>query len=88
MPFSRLVEQIMTTEPYNSARRAFLVADNGSSHRGQVSIDRMATAWPTANLVHLPIHASWLNQIEISFSIIQPKVLAPNDSHPALAAAA
>jgi transposase len=59
----------------------FFIADNGSSHRGQASIDRMAKAWPTAKLVHLPIHASWLNQIEIYFSIIQRKVLAPNDFH-------
>ncbi len=81
VPFSRLVEQIMTTEPYASARRVFFVADNGSSHRGQASIDRMAKAWPTAKLVHLPIHASWLNQIEIYFSIIQRKILAPSDFH-------
>ena len=26
-----------------------------------------------------PVHASWLNQIEIFFSIIQRKVLDPND---------
>jgi hypothetical protein len=30
-------------------------------------------------LVHTPIHASWLNQVEIYFSIIQRKVLTPND---------
>lgn len=29
--------------------------------------------------VHGPIHASWLNQIEIYFSIVQRKVLIPND---------
>jgi hypothetical protein len=81
VPFSRLVEQVMTTQPYACARRVFFIADNGSSHRGQASIDRMAKAWPTAKLVHLPIHASWLNQIEIYFSIIQRKVLAPNDLH-------
>lgn len=77
--FERLVAQIMDTEPYASARRVFFVVDNGSSHRGQASIDRTAKAWPTARLVHLPIHSSWLNQIEIYFSILQRKVLAPND---------
>lgn len=81
VPFSRLVEQVMTSQPYASARRVFFIADNGSSHRGQASVDRMAKAWPTAKLVHLPIHASWLNQIEIYFSIIQRKVLTPNDFH-------
>lgn len=78
-PFARLVEQVMTQEPYASARRVFWVVDNGSSHRGQASIDRMATTCPTATLVHLPVHASWLNQIEIYFSIVQRKVVTPND---------
>ena len=67
----------MTQEPYASARRVFWVVDNGSSHAGQVSIERMHQAWPTAQLVHLPIHASWLNQIEIYFSIVQRKVVKP-----------
>lgn len=79
-PFGRLVEQVMTTQPYASARRVFWIVDNGSSHRGQASVDRAAKAWPNLTLVHLPIHASWLNQIEIYFSIIQRKVLNPNDS--------
>jgi hypothetical protein len=77
--FSALVAQVMTSEPYASAKRVFWVVDNGSSHRGQASIDRMAAAWPTAQLVHLPVHASWLDQIEIYFSILQRKVLTPND---------
>lgn len=78
-PFSRLVEQVMNTEPYASAQRVFWVVDNGSSHRGQSSVARMTTAWPAAQLVHLPVHASWLDQIEIYFSILQRKVLTPND---------
>jgi ferredoxin-NADP reductase len=78
-PFAALVEQVMTTEPYASARRVFWVVDNGSSHAGTASIQRMAAAWPTATLVHLPVHASWLNQIEIVFSILQRKVIAPAD---------
>jgi transposase len=76
-PFGDLVEQVMTQEPYASARRVFWVVDNGSSHNGQASIDRMRKAWPTATLIHLPIHASWLNQIEIYFSIVQRKVIKP-----------
>ena len=78
-PFGRLVEQVMTVEPYASARRVFWVVDNGSSHRGQASIDRLEGAWPNLRLIHLPVHASWLNQIEIVFSIIQRKVVTPND---------
>ena len=78
-PFGRLVEQVMTQEPYASAHRVFWIVDNGSSHRGKAAIQRLETAWPTLKLVHLPVHASWLNQIEIYFSIVQRKVLTPND---------
>jgi hypothetical protein len=77
-PFELLVEDVMSKEPYCSARRVFWIVDNGSSHRGQSSIERLETKWPNAILVHLPIHASWLNQIEIYFSIVQRKVLTPN----------
>lgn len=79
VPFMDLVEQVMTTEPYASARRVYWIVDNGSSHNGQRSHDRMTAAWPTARLVHLPVHASWLNQIEIVFSVIQRKVIKPAD---------
>ena len=33
----------------------------------------------TGRAIHTPIHASWLNQVEIYFSIVQRKVLTPND---------
>ncbi|MDQ4071195.1 MAG: transposase [Actinomycetota bacterium] len=78
-PFERLVTQVMTTEPYASARRVFWVVDNGSSHRGQRAADRLRAQWPNARLVQLPVHASWLNQVEIYFSVVQRKVLTPND---------
>jgi transposase len=78
-PFEKLVAHVMTTEPYASARRVFWVVDNGSSHNGARSIERLNTAWPTATLIHLPIHASWLNQVEIYFSILQRKAINPND---------
>jgi transposase len=78
-PFTELVATVMTREPYKSARRVFWVVDNGSSHAGQAAIDRMAAAWPTATLVHLPIHASWLNQVEIYFSVTQRKAISPVD---------
>jgi transposase len=78
-PFARLVQQVMTTEPYASADRVFWITDNGSSHRGVASAERMASTWPTARLIHLPAHASWLDQAEIYFSVVQRKVLTPND---------
>jgi transposase len=79
VPFMDLVARVMTSEPYASARRVYWVVDNGSSHNGRRSVERMNAAWPTARLVHLPVHASWLNQIEIVFSIIQRKVIKPAD---------
>jgi len=79
VPFMDLVGKVMTTEPYASARTVYWVVDNGSSHNGQRSVDRMTQAWPSARLVHLPIHASRFNQIQIVFSIIQRKVIKPAD---------
>jgi hypothetical protein len=79
VPFGRLVEQVMTAEPYASAERVFWVVDNGSSHRGQASTDRLQATWPSLRLIHLPVHASWLDQAEIYFSIVQRKVVTPND---------
>ncbi len=78
-PFTALVDQVMTAEPHASARRVFWAADNGSAHRGQACIDRMTAAWPNAVLVHLPVHASWLNQVEVVSSVIQRKVIKPSD---------
>lgn len=79
VPFMALVEQVMTCEPYASATRVFWVVDNGSSHRGQAAIDRLSRRFPNAVMVHTPVHASWLNQVEIFFSVVQRKVVSPND---------
>jgi hypothetical protein len=78
-PFSALVGKVMTREPYASARRVFWVVDNGASHRGWTAAARLAEAFPNATMIHLPVHASWLNQIEIYFSVIQRKLLTPDD---------
>ena len=78
-PFTALVNQVMATEPYTSARRVFWVAGNGASHRNWAAAARLNDAWPNAQMVHLPVHASWLNQIEIYFSVIQRKLLVPDD---------
>jgi DDE superfamily endonuclease len=68
----------MTGEPYASARRVFWVVDNGSSHRGPTTEARLRERWPAIRVVHTPIHASWLNQVELYFSVLQRKVLEPN----------
>ena len=69
----------MSSEPNASAKTVFWIVDNGSSHAGKTSTARMAAADPNARLIHLSVHASWLNQIEIYFSILQRKALTPND---------
>jgi hypothetical protein len=78
-PFGRMVTQILKQEPYCDAERLFVVVDNGSSHRGKRSVERMRRRDKRIILVHTPVHASWLNQVEIYFSIIQRKVLTPNE---------
>ena len=79
LPFGRLVDQVMDQEPYRSARRVFWIVDNGSSHRGERAAEELRARHPRVVMVHTPVHASWLNQIELYFSIIQRKVLTPND---------
>ena len=69
----------MRQPPYKEARRVFWIMDNGSSHRGEASVRRLTQAHPRLVPVHAPVHASWLNQIEIYFSIVQRKALTPND---------
>jgi hypothetical protein len=61
-PFMALMDQVMTREPYASAPRVFVIADNGSDHRGQAAVRRLAEAYPNAIMIHTPVHASWLNQ--------------------------
>ena len=78
-PFTALVDQVMKTEPYASAKRVFWVVDNGASHRNWAAAARLSDAYPNAQMVHLPVHASWLNQIEVYFSVLQRKLLTPGD---------
>lgn len=78
-PFDGLVRQVMRRKPYCRAKRVFWIVDNGSSHRGQAACQRLQQQYANLVLVHLPVHASWLNQVEIYFSVVQRKVLTPND---------
>jgi hypothetical protein len=76
--FDALVADVMRRPPYCTARRVFWIVDNGTIHRGQRAITRLRARWPNVVVVHLPVHASWLNQIEIYFSIVQRKALTPD----------
>ena len=78
-PFMALMGQVMSHEPYLSAPRVFVIVDNGSDHRGNKAARRLRDAYPNAIMIHTPVHASWLNQVEIVFSIVQKKVISPND---------
>jgi hypothetical protein len=73
------VERVMTQPPYKTARRVFWVVDNGASHHPATFPDRLASLHEHAMAVHLPTHASWLNQIKLYFSILQRKALTPRD---------
>jgi len=78
-PFSRLVDDVMLREPYRSADRVFWIVDNGSSHRGEKAANELKEKFSNLILINTPVHASWLNQIEIYFSILQRKALTPNN---------
>ena len=79
-PFMDLARQVMARPGYKDAPRVFVIVDNGSDHRGQAAVTRLARAHPNAIMIHTPVHASWLNQIEIFFSVIQKKSLRPTTS--------
>jgi transposase len=78
-PFMDLIGQVMSQPEYKDAPRVFVIVDNGSDHRGKAAISRLRKAHPNAIMIHTPVHASWLNQVEIFFSITQKKVVTPND---------
>ena len=78
-PFNELVHLVMQREPYASANRVFWIVDNGASHHPSTFPARLQSLYPNAVAVMLPFHASWLNQIELYFSILQRKALTPND---------
>ena len=78
-PFDALVGRVMEQPPYCDAKRVFWIVDNASIHRGKRCVERFKKKWPNTIVVHTPNHASWLNQVEVYFSIVQRKVLTPND---------
>jgi hypothetical protein len=78
-PCGRLVPQVLAQAPYRFADCLFGIVDHGSSHRGGTAKHRLHQVDSRIPVVHTPVHASWLHQGEIYFSIIQRKVLSPND---------
>ena len=62
-----------------AAWTGWLTCPGRADRGGQAAVKRLHAAWPNAIMIHTPVHASWLNQAEIFFSITQKKVISPND---------
>lgn len=77
--FNQLVDLVMMQEPYHSSGRTFWIVDGGCAHHPNTFPARLQSMYSNAVAVALPTHSSWLNQIEIIFSIVQRKVLTPMD---------
>lgn len=77
--FNQLVHQVMGQKQYHSGERVFWVVDGGCAHHRNTFPARLQGMYPNAIAVHLPLHASWLSQVELYLSIVQRKVLTPMD---------
>jgi hypothetical protein len=77
--FNQLIDLVMTQAPYQAAARTFWMVDGGSAHHRNTFPARLHGLYANTVAVPLPVHASWLNQIELYFSIVQRKVLTPLD---------
>lgn len=77
--FNNLVDKVMSQAPYDTARRVFWIVDCGPAHHPATFPARLTAKHEHAIAIHLPTHASWLNQIELYFSILQRKALTPRD---------
>lgn len=76
-PFEAALGRYLQQERLATAERVFLIVDNGGAHHPNTSPARLRQQFPQLEVVHLPTHASWLNQIEIYFSIVRRKALTP-----------
>jgi hypothetical protein len=71
------VYQGLAQAPYRAGTRRFWIVDNGAAHRGATAKRRRHQGESRLLRVQTPVQASGLNQVEISCSIIQRKVLTP-----------
>lgn len=77
--FERTLWHCLAQPHYQDIERVFLIVDNGSAHHPSTSPTRLQAQDPRVITVHLPTHSSWLNQIELYFSILHRKALTPSD---------
>jgi hypothetical protein len=73
--FHEALAECLKAPLYQDAERIFLIVDNGCAHHPNTSPQRIAQQFPRVTTLHLPVHSSWLNQIELYFSIVHRKVL-------------
>ena len=78
-PFEQALGHCLQSPRFQQAERIFLIVDNGCAHHPSTSPARIQAQHPQVTVVHLPTHSSWLNQVEIYFSILQRKALTPRD---------
>jgi transposase-like protein len=57
-PFMDLAGQVMARPEYKDAPRVFVIAGNGSDHRGQAAISRLARAHPNAIMTRTGHHSA------------------------------
>jgi hypothetical protein len=83
--FRTFVETVIMAEAQRRQMQTVaLVLDNGSTHAPKQLtgfVQELATTFNgklTMQLYWLPINASWLDQLEIWFSLLQRKLLQPN----------
>ena len=79
--FETLVEEVMADPICQNADRVFWILDNGSAHHPATFRWWLEEQYPTAIGLHLPTGASWLNQIELYFSVLTRKSLTGESFH-------
>jgi transposase len=71
--FISFVDDLM--KRYPKGKKLYLVLDNGSSHKSKATKAFLERHKKRVQAVYLPVHASWLNQVEIWFSVLSRKCL-------------
>jgi hypothetical protein len=73
--FEKLVEEVMEHPICSSADRVFWITDNGTAHHPNTFTGWLKKQYENVEGLHLPTGASWLNQIELYFSVLTRKAL-------------
>jgi len=71
--FERLVKNLMKHPIYQYADRMFWVTDNGKANHPNTFPRWAKKQYNNVKCLHLSVRASWLNQIELYFSILTLK---------------